>query len=75
MCDVAIQAFEDHPEHRSGDKCIVFLDDGKRGGLVLHGYEDDTDAMVDLLMHLRAIFHANGKEMLLAPLFGTPGDN
>lgn len=68
MCDAAIKAFEVHPEHREGDKCIVFLDDGKRGGLVLHGYEKDTEAMVDLLMHLRAIFHANGKDLHLVPL-------
>jgi hypothetical protein len=68
MCDAAIRAFEAHPEYQEDDKCIVFLDDGERGGLVLHGYESDTDAMVDLLMHLRAIFRANGKELTLVPI-------
>jgi hypothetical protein len=52
-----------HPEMTPDVKCIVFLDDGKRGGLQMHGYENDTDAMVDLLVHLRAIFKANGKEL------------
>lgn len=68
MCDEAIRAFETHPEHREDDKCIIFLDDGKRGGIVLHGYDDDTDAMVDLFMHLRAIFRANGKELGFVPM-------
>lgn len=62
MCDAAITAFENHPEHRDTDKCIVFLDDGRRGGLVLHGYDNDLEAMTDLLMHLRALFRANGKD-------------
>lgn len=68
MCDAAIQAFEGHPEYRDGDKCIVFLNDGKRGGLVLHGYDDDADAVADLLLHLRAIFRANGKDLQIHAL-------
>jgi hypothetical protein len=70
MCDAAINAFEAHAEHREGDKCIVFLDDGKRGGLVLHGYKSDSEAIADLLMHLRAIFKANGKDLQIHALGG-----
>ena len=55
--------FDHHPEHVGGDRCIVFLDDGDKGGIVIHGYEDFADAMTDLLMHMRAIFKANGKQM------------
>lgn len=40
------------------------------GGLQLHGYDDDTDAVVDLLVHLQAIFKSQGRELLLAPLRG-----
>jgi len=64
MCDTMTEALEAHPEYVEGeDKCIVFLDDGKNGGMVLHGYTDDTEAMVDLLLHLKALFKANGKEL------------
>jgi hypothetical protein len=73
MCDAAITAFEAHPEHCDGDKCIVFLDDGKRGGIVLNGYDNDVDAMTDLLMHLRAIFRANGKDLQIHALRGEGG--
>jgi hypothetical protein len=66
-----IDVFETHSEHQDIDKCIVFLDDGKRGGLVLNGYKNDTEAMVDLLMHLRAIFRANGKDL---EIIGIPND-
>lgn len=49
-------------------KCIVFLNDADRAGLQIHGYEDDTEAMADLLVHLKAIFEANGKTLMFAPL-------
>lgn len=69
LCDAMTKTLEEHPE-RGDEKCIVFLQDGERGGLVLHGYDDDSEAMADLLVHLRAIFRANGKELLIAPLGG-----
>jgi len=57
------EAFDAHPEHREGDKCIVFLDDGDRGGIQLHGYDDDAEAMGDLMRHIEALFKANGITM------------
>lgn len=62
LCAAMADALEAHPE-RGDEKCIIFMQDGKRGGLVLHGYDDDTDALVDLFMHLKAIFRANGKDI------------
>jgi len=56
-------ALEADPEYRDGDKAIVMLDDGSGSGIVLHGYDDDAQAMTDLLCHLRAIFEANGKRL------------
>lgn len=70
LCAVMTDALDRALEPGEAPKCIVFLDDGDRGGLQLHGYDDDTDAIVDLLVHLRAIFRANGKELLIAPLGG-----
>ncbi len=63
VCDAMTNTFDAHPETRATDKCMVFLDDGSRGGIVLHGYEDSTDAFIDLLMHLKAIFKAQGKQL------------
>jgi hypothetical protein len=60
----------DHSPQAKGVKCIVFLDDGERGGLQLHGYEDDMEAMVDLFIHMKAIFEANGKQLAFAPMPG-----
>lgn len=61
LCAAMNDALDAHPE-RGEEKSIVFLQDGKVGGLQLHGYEDDLDALVDLLLHIRAIFRSNGKE-------------
>lgn len=57
------------------EKCVIFLQDGERGGLVMYGYEDDTEAMADLLMHLTKIFEANGKQLIFAPMPGNPMTN
>ena len=67
LCAAMTDALDAHPE-RGEEKCAIFLQDGDRGGLVLHGYEDDVEAMVDLFVHLAAIFEANGKKLMLVPL-------
>jgi hypothetical protein len=65
------QALDAHPE-RGDEKCIVFLTSERDGqaGLVLHGYDEDTEAIADLVLHLRAIFEANGQQLLVVPLSG-----
>jgi hypothetical protein len=68
LCDAMTAALEADPEYREGDKAVIMLDDGSRGGIVLHGYDSDTDAMADLIMHLKAIFEANGKTLMIVPL-------
>jgi hypothetical protein len=67
LCAAMTEALDAHPE-RGTERCIVFLQDDERGGLQLHGYEDDTEAIVDLLLHLRAIFRSQGKQLIIAPL-------
>jgi len=76
LCDYMTDALEKHPEYRETDKCIIFFDEKTgatthRGGIVLHGYEDSIEGLVDLFMHLRAIMKANGKDMDIA-FFGGP---
>lgn len=65
ICDAMSATMDAHPEVHENDKAMIFIDDGKRGGIVLHGYESDVDALADLLTHLEAIFKANGMEMHL----------
>lgn len=62
ICDKMTVTFDMHPETRPKDRCMVFIDDGEMGGIVLHGYDDQVEAMTDLLLHLRAIFRSAGKE-------------
>jgi len=68
ICDAMANTFDAHPEHREGDRCAVFADGGDRAGLVLHGYDDDAEALAAVFAHLRAIFRANGKDLLFAPI-------
>jgi hypothetical protein len=56
-------ALEEHAERQDGDKVIVFADDGQRGGICMHGYSDDIEALADLFSHMRAMFRANGKDL------------
>jgi hypothetical protein len=69
LCAVMTDALDATP--RSGnEKVIVFIKDGDRGGLELHGYDDDVEAMTDLMVHLKALFEANGKQFAIHTLGG-----
>jgi len=68
LCDAMTDTLDAHPEHDDSVRAVIMLDDGKRGGIVMHGYESDTDAMVDLLLHLKAMFEAGGKTLMIMPL-------
>jgi hypothetical protein len=70
LCAAMTDALDAHPDRRGDEKCIVFLQDGERGGLQLHGYEDDFEAMTDLMLHLTAIFKSNGMTLRFAPIAG-----
>jgi len=70
ICDAMTDTFVAHAEHHDGDKCVIFLDGEQRGGLVMHGYDNDAEALANVFMHLRAVFRANGKDLLFAPLGG-----
>lgn len=52
-------------EENSDVKAIVMLSAGSKGGLQTHGYDDDTEATVDLFVHLAALFKGSGKELHL----------
>jgi len=68
ICEAMTNTMDQHPETQPADKAIIFLDDGHMGGIVLHGYTDDTDALADLLTHLKALFEANGKTLAIVPI-------
>ncbi|MFL5861168.1 MAG: hypothetical protein ACJ780_10345 [Solirubrobacteraceae bacterium] len=76
LCDAMAEALEAHPEYDQGDQCIIFLDSEveQRGGMVVHGYDDDTDALAAIFMHLRAIFRANGQDIVFSPAWGITRD-
>lgn len=75
LCDEMTQVIADKGAEAEDVKAVVMLQDSVKGGLVMYGYDDDSDAIVDLMIHLTAIFEANGKKLVLAPLHGTPGEN
>lgn len=76
LCDGMIRSLEAHPEHRKGDRCIVFMSDSQRGGMVIHGYDEsddsDAEAMTDLVVHLKALFKAHDKRFQIM-LVGDDG--
>ena len=75
LADQMFSALREQDEYGEDVKCMVFLNDGKRSGIGMHGYtteEDDSEAMADLLIHLRAIFQANGKDLMFVPFHGDP---
>ena len=65
ICDAMTKTFDAHPEVREGDRCQIFIESPETGGIVLHGYDDQYEAVIALLIHLRAIFRANGQDIEL----------
>lgn len=58
--------FEHETKDLTGARCVVMLfvpGTPQEGGTALCGYERDSDAIADVLMHLRAIMRANGKDL------------
>lgn len=49
-------------------RAVVFLENDERCMTALHGWESDLDAAVAVLVHLKAVFEANGKTLMLMPL-------
>jgi hypothetical protein len=72
ICDGMIATFNQHGEKRDADRAIVFLADETKGGIGIAGYDDDKDALVDLIVHLRAIFRARGQDLYFVPVGETP---
>lgn len=70
LCKVMSDALDADPESE-GVQAIVMVTDGDRGGIVVHQYESENEALVDLLVHARALFNANGKELAILPM-GNP---
>lgn len=75
ICHAMIAAFSQQPEKREDDRAIVFLIDEANGGIGLAGYDDDRDALVDLIVHLRAIFRARGQDLHVVPVGNTPPED
>jgi hypothetical protein len=68
MCDAMTKTMVAHPEYRESDRCQIFIEDDTTAGIVLHGYDDQFDAVIALLIHLRGIFRANGQDLQLMAL-------
>lgn len=72
ICDDMITTFNKNPEKRENDRAIVFLIDEIKGGIGIAGYDNDGDALIDLIIHLRAIFRARGQDIHFVPVGTTP---
>lgn len=72
ICNDMIATFNQHGGKRATDRAIVFLVDEVKGGIGIAGYDDDKEALVDLMVHLQAIFRAQGQELHFVPVGTSP---
>jgi hypothetical protein len=68
ICDMLLGKFEGDPRTKTTDRICIFITGEETSGLVLGGYEDDLDAMTDLLIHMKKVFEANGKNLMILPI-------
>lgn len=66
LANEALDVLKANPEYK-GEKLIVFLDGEKTSAIGISGYDEDhpNEPLVNLFMHLRAMFAAQGKELAL----------
>lgn len=68
-----LENLRNHKESEDKDRAIVLLfDENGNGGIGISGYDQDTDAMVDLYLHLKALCRANGQDLHLVIAGETP---
>lgn len=67
LAGVMTEALDAHPEHEA-EKAVVFLQDGDRGGMCIHGYDDPREAVADVLVHLQALLASYGTDLQLMVL-------
>lgn len=61
LCAEMISAL-DRPEN-ADVKAIVFLSDDERGGIAMQGYDDTSEGLADLFVHVKAIFQSMGTDL------------
>ncbi len=67
-----LTTFNQHGEKREADRAIVLLIGEPKGGIGISGYADDNAAVMDLVVHLRAMFHSRGMDLHFVPVGTTP---
>jgi len=73
IADTMLTVFNNHAEKRGADRAIVFVTDTvKEGGIAFTGYVDNRDAIVDLIVHLRAMLRTQGLDLHFVPVGTTP---
>lgn len=63
-----------HRPENEDIKAIVFLKAGDRGGIQVHGYDDQNDAVVDLFGYLRTIVRSMGRDLEFVAIPDSPED-
>lgn len=55
-------------------RMIVFISDAEKSGIVADGYEDVTEAIAELFLHMKAIFQARGGDLGFIGIPDSPED-
>ena len=72
VCNDMLVTFRGHDEKQEADRAIVFLVNDGKGGIGMAGYANEDDVVMDLLVHLRAMFRARGADLHFVPIGETP---
>lgn len=62
-----LDAFEAMPESE-GRRIFLIIEDDERCATMLGGWDSDEAAIAAVFAHLAAVFKANGKTLVIAPL-------
>lgn len=72
LAEAMSKALEAHPEYHD-ERAIVMLDSDSEMRRLTHvfGFDDDSEAVIEMFLHLRAIVRAGGRDI---DFIGIPDD-
>jgi hypothetical protein len=68
IADRMLDACAADPEHSESIRVIVMIRDNLRAELAYAGYGDGNEMAADLLVYLKEVFAANGRELVVKTL-------
>lgn len=68
IVDAMIEAFDNHPESKPDDRCVLLTEDSTTRGMVIHGYDTTADVVMGVLDYLGRALSSPPSRVVFVPV-------